>query len=66
MSTCVLNQELRRFGGRHCVSLPVLKPTLLREEEEEETIKNFEKIHSGIIRVMVLMNQNKGFIVFLI
>lgn len=44
---------------------PFLSPQLLREEEEE-TIKTLEKIYSGIIRVMVLMNQSKGFTVFLI
>lgn len=43
---------------------PFLSPQLLREEEEE-TIKTLEKIYSGIIRVMVLMNQSKGFTVFL-
>lgn len=45
---------------------PFLSPQLLREEEEEETIKNLEKRRSGRIRVMVLMNQSKGFTVFLI
>lgn len=61
MSTWVLLQELRRCGGYHCISILLLSPRLLREEEKE-AIKKVQEMDDP--RVRIWMNQSDEFPVF--